>query len=124
MQLTKLNQIGQKGAHLFKDSAGNFETVFCLIEDYNNLGSGNQPLKEGFSWVHSSLVGQYDSLSGNIEDGTYMELDESFLVKIEDKDIFYVSKDKVISDILAEDVLSEVQNEITINTSKIYGYSL
>lgn len=95
--MIKTTIIGEQAWHVFEDVDGNKIKEECSIQEYDSLAMGGSPSKEGYVWVFSYKDWKYDTVSGRLEDGTYVEVNGKILVKqLDDKQRYYDSLDKVI----------------------------
>lgn len=93
-----------------------------LIEEEISAESypDNIPVKAGYVFVDAEKRTKFSTISGNIEDGQYGSLDDSFyLVKLADCKPCQVSKGKITNGNIDSAIRSEIE-ECGDNTTKIW----
>lgn len=79
--------IGERAYHVFDNGNKKIEEE-CDLAEYEllRLKNATSPKKEGYTWCFSYKDWKYDTLSGKLEDGYYVEVDgNKFLIKQVDK---------------------------------------
>lgn len=82
--LTKLNIIGELFFNVFEDSNGNKLEEETTKEFYTQLRNPNptNPTKDGYTWKYSYSDNKYDSQSGRLEDKTYADNGEHYIILV------------------------------------------
>lgn len=86
MKPTKCNIIGEQAWHLFKDKHGKVVLVECTVSEYESLSLPNpvNPTKKDCEWLASYKDWKYDTPSGRLERGRYVEVGDQILVHVDD----------------------------------------
>ena len=111
MELNKVNIVGDKFVHVYKNDIGEILEVECTENDYLSIKQNGVPTKKGYVWEHSVKRPKYDTPSGNIEDNQYALYGntDKYFVKLPEKIEFEIEKDRIVSSQL--DVV-EIQDKI------------
>jgi len=82
--LTKKNIIGEQAWHVFEKDGVQVKEE-CSVAEYDSLGLPNPPKieKAGYTHVYSYKDWKYDTPSGRLEVGTYVEWGDQILVRKE-----------------------------------------
>ncbi len=99
MQLTKVTVSFPHYFHIFKMNDGSEVKVETTEQDYKQLGAENpqNPTMDNGVWVSSYCGNKYGTPSGELEDGMYCDFGDSYLVKLPNKELAQVSKDKIVN---------------------------
>ena len=81
----KHNIIGEQAWHVFEKDGVELKEE-CSVAEYDSLGLSNPPKieKEGYTHPYSYKDWKYDTPSGRLEKGTYVEWQGQILVRKED----------------------------------------
>ena len=73
--MIKTTITGEQAWHVFIDTNGNEVKEECTIKKYNDLAKNNpqNPQKNGLTWKYSYKDWKYNTPSGRLEDGYYVE---------------------------------------------------
>lgn len=101
MNLKKVNVVGNIYQHFFIMKNGEIKKIECTQEQYRFLempNAKNPTVKNGI-WDRSYVNYRYDTVSGDLEDGTYAESGDVYAVKIAGKQKD-VRKNSIVNDML------------------------
>ena len=76
------NIIGYQAWHVFLDGEGKEVKEECTVAEYDALALADSvnPTKDGHTWIKSYKDWKYDTTSGRLEPGTYIEWNDDILV--------------------------------------------
>lgn len=119
MQLTKVNPIGTIYYQFFKMKDGSVTRVECTKEE-----STAQLKVDGGTWIAATSGTLFDTVSGDLEDGSYVENEKDISVKFPGQIIRTFTKDQVkdgiIDDAFLKDGEVEASNkkDVTVRLKK------
>lgn len=119
--LQKVNIIGVKYVHIFRNEAGILE-IECTKEEYDALGlpgAGAPDITpKGYEWVTSQGRNKYDTASGDLEDGQYADTNLC-MVKVPGYNWLSVHSSEIIGGVLSADAEAQIKQTIRKEDARI-----
>jgi len=105
--LKEISVVGSRYINIFKMDDESIVKVETTESNYNQLNDSNHidPTIENGVWDSSYSVNKYDTDSGYINNGEYVDNIDNYLVKYNDI-IFFIDKENITNNEIDSDLLS------------------